>query len=481
MANIDASQVEPFREMLSAEEFNRVVELSRTPPPVAVRLNPLKVDPLEAIQSLSHRCTWEVERVPFCPSGWLLKRYKIPPGDALEYRNGHYYIQDASSMLPVEAFSFVDGHADLILDMAAAPGGKTTHLAARAGDAGLIVANDASSRRIRALSSNLRTWGVTSAVITNLQGEELGSQLPGIFDKVLLDAPCSGESLRAGGGSKGRRVSKREREALQSQQIRMLLSGMDALRVGGELVYSTCTAAPAENEAVIDAGLQRKKGQFKLTSIELIERLAVKPGGLTRFEGHEYHPSLSSTVRLWPFHFDTGAFFTARLRRTEGMIEQRADALGGKTPTLIDNNALNAIHDQLAEFGFDLLGECQRSKLVLFKQDRFIQAVSSLWLDNVPDLPVKEAGLPVGRWQGERFLPAHEWVTRYASDFRERIFTLDEDKTQRWLRGSDLRDWKPPVKGGAILLEDESGRFLGVGSISSQRVRNLLPRSWVAG
>jgi 16S rRNA (cytosine1407-C5)-methyltransferase len=384
-------------------------------------------------------------------------------------------------MLPVEAFSFVDGHADLILDMAAAPGGKTTHLAARAGDTGLIVANDASRRRIRALSSNLRTWGVTSAVITNLQGEELGSQLPGIFDKVLLDAPCSGESLRAGGGSKGRRVSEREHEALQRQQIRMLLSGMDALRVGGELIYATCTAAPAENEAVIDAALQRKKDQFEITSIELLERLAVEPSGLTRFESHDYHSSLSSTVRLWPFHFDTGAFFTARLRRTDGVTERRADTLGGKMPTFIDDNALIAIHDQLAEFGFDLLGECQRSMLVLFKQDRFVHAVSNLWLNNIPDLPVTEAGLPVGRWQGERFLPAHEWVTRYASDFLERIFTLDEEKTQRWLRGSDLRDWKPPVKGGAILLQDETGRFLGVGTVSAQRVRNLLPRSWVAG
>jgi 16S rRNA (cytosine1407-C5)-methyltransferase len=472
--------LDQYQSLLSEDAFRRLLVMMDQPAPTAVRLNPLKVDAKNAIEELSNRYGWVVEPVSFCPEGWILQETETSPGQTLEHRDGQYYIQDASSMLPVETFKFEGKHPELILDMAAAPGGKSTHLAARSHDRGLLVANDASRRRLRALTSNLRTWGAVSSVVTNLPGERLGQWLPGVFDKVLLDAPCSGEGLRTGGGSKGRQVSDREREALQTQQIGMLHSGINALKVGGELVYATCTAAPEENEVVIQALLTARPGQVKLEEIEILEPYT-NIGGLNVFEDQVFDPSVTLAARLWPFHFDTGAFFTAKLIKMEageGITDERLDS---SPPDLIDAIALANIHEQLLSFGFDLRGTCQASQWVLVNRGRFVHAVSSIWLDNLPDLPVMEAGLPVGRWQGDVFLPAHEWVTRFYEGFTERRFTLDREQSERWKNGSDLRGWTPPVSGGAVLLQDEAGRFLGLGSVSAQRVRNLLPRSWVAG
>jgi 16S rRNA (cytosine1407-C5)-methyltransferase len=409
----------------------------------------------------------------------VLPQAETSPGQTLEYRDGHYYIQEASSMLPVEVFHFDDRKSEIMLDMAAAPGGKSTHLAARSGDIGLLVANDASRRRLRALSSNLRTWGSISSVVTNLPGERLGERLPGVFDKVLLDAPCSGEGLRAGGGSKGRSVSARERDALQSQQIGLLLSGLEALREGGELVYATCTAAPEENEAVIQTVLDTKQGQVKLDEIEILASHADMEG-LKSFDELVFDPVMSMARRLWPFHYNTSAFFTAKLVKT-GVSGGPSDMWQTAPPETLPDDALEKIHNQLSIFGFDLRRTCQESQWVLVEWGRFVHAVSSMWLKKLPGLPVKEAGLPVGRWQGDVFLPAHEWVTRLYPQFSERRFELDPELAERWKSGMDLRNWSPPVPEGVILLQDETGRFLGLGRVSAQRVRNLLPSSWVAG
>lgn len=477
---MDSSRFDLYQSLLSDDAFQRVLKLVDEPAPTAVRLNPLKVDPETDIQIIANRYGWRIEPVPFCRQGWVLQAFGTSPGQTLEFRDGHYYIQEASSMLPVEAFNFDENRSELILDMAAAPGGKSTHLSARSGDRGLLVANDTSRRRLRSLTRNLRTWGAVSSVVTNLPGERLGMWLPEVFDKVLLDAPCSGEGLRLEGGSRGRQVSEREREALQTQQISMLQSGLEALVVGGELVYATCTAAPEENEAVIQAVLEARRGEVNLEEIEVLP-----PGaeleGLKEFKDQVFDESMAKTGRLWPFHYNTGAFFTAKLTKVGASDESPSERLEATPPDLLSDEAARQIHDQLLSFGFDLLDSCQEHKWVLVEKDRFVHAVSSLWIERLPELPVREAGLPVGRWQGDMFLPAHEWVTRFYADFSERRFTLDAEQSERWKSGADLRGWAPSASGGTILLQDEYGRFLGVGSVSTQRVRNLLPRSWVAG
>ena len=160
-------------------------------------------------------------------------------------------------MLPPELFDYDSVEPELVLDLAASPGGKTTHLVDKLGDRGLVIANDASRSRIQALRLALERWGAINIAVTCQPGELFGAWYPGVFDKVLIDAPCSMEGLRTAESHPMRPVTGRERESLSSRQVRLLTGALKAVRVGGQVVYSTCTLAPEEDEAVLLAIKQR--------------------------------------------------------------------------------------------------------------------------------------------------------------------------------------------------------------------------------
>ena len=237
-------------------------------------------------------------------SGWQINGNEESLSRTIEHRTGFYYIQDAASMLPAEMFNY-DDDLPLILDMAASPGGKTTHLASKINDRGLIIANDSRSGRIGALRSNLQTWGTMSTALSSYPGERFGEWFPDTFDKVLLDAPCSGESLRTAERRKTRFVSTKERLQLQQRQINLLLGAFQAVKPGGQIVYATCTLAPEEDEAVIDALLKRYPHQ---ATIEAVDRILPLPAPALTNEGErEFDPEVGKAVRLWPHLYDTSA------------------------------------------------------------------------------------------------------------------------------------------------------------------------------
>ena len=165
---MDENPLERYRDFLSAAEFEQLLQAVLRPLPPAIRINTLKI----AVDAARHTWPawygWQVQPVVFCDTGW-----QVSGGDVaktLEHKMGFYYIQDAASMLPGEMFSF-EQDVPLILDMAAAPGGKTTHLACKTGDRGLVIANDANSRRIPPLRAKLQDWGAMNVAIANYPGE----------------------------------------------------------------------------------------------------------------------------------------------------------------------------------------------------------------------------------------------------------------------------------------------------------------------
>ena len=247
------STLERYRAWLEPEAFEQLRQATQRPLWPALRINTLKISVETARRLWPAWYGWQVRTVPFCPTGWQVVAGGTNLSRTLEYRMGFYYLQDVASMLPAELFDIPPDARPLVLDMAAAPGGKTTHLVARLGDRGLVVANDASAGRIAALRANLADWGATTAVLTSYPGERFGAWFPDHFDLVLLDAPCSGEALRTAERRKGRPVSDRERQALHRRQVQLLTSAFQALKPGGQLVYATCSLHPLEDEAVLDA------------------------------------------------------------------------------------------------------------------------------------------------------------------------------------------------------------------------------------
>ncbi len=462
------SSSERYRPFLSEADFAHLLAELERPLLPALRLNTLKADIMQQSQRWPDWYGWQMEEIFFCEAGRQLITYDVPAGQTLEYKMGAYYIQDAASMLPVEMFT--DADTPLILDMAAAPGGKTTHLVSRFQDRAVMVANDSSASRLTALRSNLQVWGAMGVMVTNFNGEQMGFQ--NTFDKILLDAPCSGDTLRPHKGSKQRDVSASEQQRLQQRQISLLTAAYEALKPGGEVVYSTCTLSPDENEAVLDALLRRYPA-----AVEAVTHLPFGENacGLTAHGEQVYDAQIKNAIRLWPHLYHTSGFFAARLRKLEATPDSKSVPEQGHQRKRFLNEQL--IFDSLQQhYGFDFYPLA--AGLTFWQHDDSIYAIPDTLLEHFGSLPHVSAGFLFGQWMDKKFVPSHELITRFETQFTQPRFTLTDAQKKIWLEGRELRDVSLPSD--IVLLQDEQGRFLGRGKVSGGRIRNLLPKRFIS-
>ncbi len=468
-----------YSPLLTTEDFKRLQDAITCPLPDALRVNTLKIDLETARATWPTEYGWQVQDVPFCPTGWQITGNAESLSRTIEHRTGYYYLQDAASMLPAEMFDYSIAFP-LILDMAASPGGKTTHLAAKIDDCGVIFANDSSSGRIAALRSNVQTWGSFSTALTSYPGERYGEWFPDTFDRVLLDAPCSGESLRTAERRKTRFVSQTERLQLQRRQIKLLDSALRAVKPGGQVVYSTCTLAPEEGEAVLDALLNRYPQQTTVLSVEHI--LPVPAPGLTNAGNQVFHPDVSKAVRLWPQLYDTSGFFAALIRKRDAITSESAApperSLKRAGFAALKHDQQHALVTSLSDaYGFDLNAVLEKQHLELLQRGEAIYAVPDQLLTHFADFPCIAIGLLVGEWVEERFVPSHELVARFSTQFTQQRFTLSPEQVKVWWNSGDLRGIDVPYPTGSIvLMEDDKQRYYGRGKVLRDRLRNLLPK-----
>jgi len=245
------------------------------------------------------------------PFDWddTILRTEQPVGRSIEHWLGLFYIQEATQTAPARVLAPQPG--ERVLDLCAAPGGKTVQLAASMENRGALVANEPSGRRQPALLSNINRLGVLNALITDYRGESFPMQEA--FDRVLVDAPCSGEGTLRKDASvwQGARPSTIQR--LSRIQARLLIRAFDLLRPGGTLVYSTCTFAPEENEAIVTE-LLRARDEASILPVPLPFPVAA---GITEWEGTEFHPAVTGCVRIYPHHLNSGGGFLAHVRRSD--------------------------------------------------------------------------------------------------------------------------------------------------------------------
>ncbi len=470
------SQFDPYKPYLSDSDLQRMADVLRQPALQAIRLNTLAVSPSTAID-WARSYDWQIEPVPFCDTGWRLTEHTPGLSRTIEYLMGKYFIQDTASMLPAEMFS---AHpAPLTLDLAAAPGGKTTHLINRFEDRGLVIANDKSASRINALRANLQTWGAINTIITRQDGGLFGQWLPNTFDRILLDAPCSGETLRENKGNKSRSVSDRERQQLTLRQIGLLESAFLACKAGGEIVYSTCTLSPDENEYVIDTLLKRYMGIAEVTLSEQLSERITAPG-LTADGDNVFNAGLKNAVRLWPHLYQTSGFFAARITKLGETEYSGASRLPDAAFNLLSlpDDEIAQFLDMLQAYGMDFPSTPYADEVEFFHKDDLIYAVPTRFFDTFQGLPIVSAGLLIGQRLGDKFITSHEFAARFEDQFSQMRITLNENDSTKWLQGYDLRDNEPSGydDGTMLIIQDERGRFLGRGKLTGNRVRNLLPK-----
>lgn len=278
----------------------------------SVRINTLKANThvVEELMALG----WYGKRYEWFQDGYTIEDGLQAIRDSELAASGQVYIQNAASWLPVLALSAQPG--DEVLDVCAAPGGKTSHIAAHSHNQARITANDNSRPRLAKLRVNLERLGVENVEYSLFDAAQIARKLEGQeFDKILLDAPCSGEGMMNYQSDKDMAMwSVAQIKRLQQLQKRILTQAWQLLRPGGTLVYSTCTMAPEENEAVIDYLLRsRDDAQVMPIDIEVSNRVP----SVTEWNGRTFNNEVKNSLRLAPSQ-TAEAFYICKLRKTEG-------------------------------------------------------------------------------------------------------------------------------------------------------------------
>lgn len=268
----------------------------------SVRSNTLKIS-VEDLEKKFKEKDYQLERIPWIKEGFWIKSEENL-SKSLEHVLGYYFIQNASSMIPSLVLDPKPG--ETVLDLCASPGAKTTHIAALMSNTGLIVANDITYKRLKALRGNLQRCGVLNAVVNKTFGENFWkSSLK--FGKILLDIPCTGT------GSLNPRIFRETSfssiRTLSKLQKNILTSASKCLEENGELVYSTCSLEPEENEENIDFAVK----ELGLTTEEIGQKIPFKLA-MTEWEGKRYDDSVANSVRIIPTN-KTEGFFICKLRK----------------------------------------------------------------------------------------------------------------------------------------------------------------------
>lgn len=302
-------------DVFGLDELIDALEANEVQRPLTIRTNSLKTRRRDLAQALINRGVNLDPVGKWSKVGLVIYSSQVPLGATPEYLAGHYIIQGASSLLPV--MTLAPQENEKVLDMAAAPGGKTTHLAALMRNSGLLYANDANRNRCKAVVGNLHRMGITNTVVCNYDGRKLPTVMKG-FDRVLLDAPCSGTGVIAKDPSVKTSKDHRDFQLCSHMQKQLILAAIDCIdaksKTGGYIVYSTCSVLPEENEAIIDYALKKRKVKLVPTGLDF----GVK--GFTKFKEFRYHPSLEHTRRFYPHAHNMDGFFVAKLKKLDNAI-----------------------------------------------------------------------------------------------------------------------------------------------------------------
>jgi NOL1/NOP2/fmu family ribosome biogenesis protein/23S rRNA U2552 (ribose-2'-O)-methylase RlmE/FtsJ len=348
-----------------------------------------------------------------------------------------------------------------VLDLCAAPGGKSTHLAAQLQDAGVLVANEIIPARARILAENLERWGARNALITVESPERLAAKWPEFFDRVLVDAPCSGEGMFRKSAAAIQEWSPEHVRGCALRQGRILDQAALLLRPGGTLVYSTCTFAPEEDEGAV-ADFLRRHPDFEIA--EIPPRPGFSPG---RPEWADAPESLRRTVRIWP-HLSPGeGHFIAKLQRREGEQVEREYPIRRRR----NKQSAEAMRAYRAFCAENLRSSPAEEPILSGAK---LYAVP----EDAPDtdgLRVLWPGWELGNLQKGRFEPSHALAMGLASQDAQRALDLppEGDAAQRYLHGESL---SAPGQEGWVLVTT-AGYPLGWGKRVGAIVKNHYPRA----
>ena len=429
---------------------------------------------------------WKLEPVLWSTEGFFVNRDNTSTalGKDLLHLMGYTYIQEASSMLPVSMLDPQPG--ENILDMAAAPGSKSTQIAACMNNRGVLVSNDMKEARLQTLKGALNRLGVMNVLVTKKLGQWFGKHMTGRFDRVLLDAPCTGQGTARKDANALKYCSKDSIGKNAKLQRELLEAAVHATKIGGRIVYSTCTLTPEENEDVVMSTLKKFPGQLEVVdprelrveSVEFKVDQAIQDSYEVQKYLHKQDNSQLSTfnfpfLRLWPQTYDSEGFFCAVLTKT--------------APTK------DAERFDIVKITEEVLGKGRIKSICTFLESRFgtsfkntsevlLQANQRLWITTeevckfkLPCLNVG-IGLPFGKVLSKSpIMLDHDIATLRGSNVTQGVIDLSDDQWKELSQGQDI-DCDPELFGNILLRYN--GKCVSRGRARDGRCKNHLPR-WI--
>jgi len=298
--------IERYIQFLGIDGTIELLKANEKPLTPSIRVNTLKITASDLKIRLTQK-GFELEQIKWIPYAFNVIQEPYNLGSTHEFLQGYYYLQNIASMLP--AVILDPKPNDVVIDMCASPGSKATHLAQLMKNEGTLILIDRNRKRIPALETNIRRMGIINSIVINMDAIYL-SKLNIKATKILLDAPCTGEGLIRQDTKRKKSRKMRDIEKMASIQKKLLKAGLNTLEPNGELLYSTCSIAPEENELVVHEVLE-EDSNFRISKISNTFGVS----GLTEVYGKNLREDLRYSQRLYPHIHDTIGFYLCLLKR----------------------------------------------------------------------------------------------------------------------------------------------------------------------
>ena len=427
-----------------------------------LRVNQLKMEPADFIRRflLNGQVSW-------CDTGFYYEgdeRLSANP----YYHAGIYYLQEPSAMAPAAFLPVEPG--DKVLDLCAAPGGKSTALAARLQGEGFLLSNDISASRCKPLLKNMEMAGVTNSVITCEAPEKLAGRFAGYFDKVLVDAPCSGEGMFRREPSMVKSWSAEEVKRYAVLQREILFHAAKMLRPGGYLLYSTCTFAKEEDEQTVEYFLEQHK-DFSLQELPLCEGIEMGRVEWT-LHGRE---DVRNCRRFLPHKVKGEGHFAALFKKEES-ADSSFGSVSGDWSTKEQEVSKEKIPEAMEDFMRDIPDWKQWKKRIFFIKERAFLLPKHC--PSLQGLRIVRSGLYLGDCLKKRFEPGQALAMALkSSEYKKSIsFPAEDIRIEKYLRGETVEIDNTEIKGWTLFCVD--GFPLGWGKCDRGRLKNKYNPNW---
>ncbi len=445
---------------LLGSEASSFWQALQQPPQQGIRINPAKTD-LPEVQEV---IPGEYKPLPWAQNGYQVTQVESA-GKHPFHAAGLYYLQEPSAMAPADVLDPQPG--EKVLDLCAAPGGKTTQLLSLMADQGLLIANDPNPSRVQALARNVERWGSRSAAVLSETPERLSAHFGGFFDRVLVDAPCSGEGTFRSDPGEIKKWSRSFSERLRVIQDEILWFAGQLVRPGGILVYSTCTFNKIENEGALAQFLKNNQ-DFQLEAIPKMEGFS--PG--IRLGRKDF----SGAVRIWPHTSWGEGHFIARLKRKSGKSQK---TFPGRPDTNLGTTARQIYQD----FYDRILIPTQHTHQIAPSSTELHQYGNRLYFtpENAPQLQglrVIHWGWWLGTIRGDDFIPGPALASTLTTGDVQRVleFSLEDPLLDAYRRGSPVKLASQGAAPEGWTLITTAGHPLGWGKVSKGRLKSYFPR-----